>query len=181
VIAGPTPRLSIKLAFYFSDLLNPGHGQTWVIPGSHRWPASECAARSVALRQWEPDDTTVASSLEAPPGSVAATCSGDDDAERWQGFPAQPPGAIPLVVPPNTCVLFDRRLFHASSPNISQLCVRGARRSGSGPRRPLLHRRCSSSLWHTPPPAINIYRLCASQGSKSCLRRYDITHHECTW
>eukprot|EP01047_Picozoa_sp_COSAG01_P066801 COSAG01_NODE_9292_length_2492_cov_3.570832_2_plen_176_part_00 len=148
MIAGPTPRLSIKLAFYFSDLLNPGHGQTWVIPGSHRWPASECAARSVALRQWEPDDAAVASSLEAPPGSVAAICSGDDDAERWQGFPAQPPGAIPLAVPPNTCVLFDRRLFHASSPNISaELCVRGA-------RRPLLHRRCSSSLWRTRRPLL---------------------------
>ena len=31
----------------------------------------------------------------------------------------QPVGAIPLLVPPNSCVLFDRRLLHASSPNWS--------------------------------------------------------------
>jgi ectoine hydroxylase len=36
------------------------------------------------------------------------------------GGSRQPEGAIPLLVPPNSCVIFDRRLLHASSPNWSE-------------------------------------------------------------
>ena len=32
----------------------------------------------------------------------------------------QPPGAIPLLVPANSCMIFDRRLWHAATPNWSQ-------------------------------------------------------------
>ena len=32
----PVPRLSVKAAFYLSDLSERGRGQTWVIPGTHK-------------------------------------------------------------------------------------------------------------------------------------------------
>ena len=32
----------------------------------------------------------------------------------------QPEGAIPVLVPANSCMIFDRRLWHAQSPNYSQ-------------------------------------------------------------
>ena len=40
-------------------------------------------------------------------------------AQNGESGTRQPVGAIPLLVPPNSCVLFDRRLLHASSPNWS--------------------------------------------------------------
>lgn len=83
----PVPRLSVKAAFYLSDLSEPGRGQTWVIPGTHK------------LGHDSPN----------PPAR-----SGDDGGSR------QPQGAIPLLVPPNSCAIFDRRLLHASSPNWSE-------------------------------------------------------------
>ena len=41
-------------------------------------------------------------------------------AQSGENGTRQPVGAIPLLVPPNSCVLFDRRLLHASSPNWSE-------------------------------------------------------------
>ena len=41
-------------------------------------------------------------------------------AQSGESGTRQPVGAIPLLVPPNSCVLFDRRLLHASSPNWSE-------------------------------------------------------------
>lgn len=32
----PRPRLSLKVAYFLSDTSEPGHGNFWVIPGSHR-------------------------------------------------------------------------------------------------------------------------------------------------
>ena len=80
------PRLSVKAAFYFSDLTERGRGQTWVIPGTHKLGADQ-------------------------PRPAA---------QNGESGTRQPVGAIPLLVPPNSCVLFDRRLLHASSPNWSE-------------------------------------------------------------
>ncbi|WP_100445675.1 phytanoyl-CoA dioxygenase family protein [Glycomyces xiaoerkulensis] len=33
----PRPRLSVKLAYFFSDLSEPGRGNTKIVPGSHKW------------------------------------------------------------------------------------------------------------------------------------------------
>ena len=82
----PVPRLSVKAAFYFSDLTERGRGQTWVIPGTHKLGADQ-------------------------PRPAA---------QNGESGTRQPVGAIPLLVPPNSCVLFDRRLLHASSPNWSE-------------------------------------------------------------
>ena len=71
----------------FSDLSEPGRGNTWVIPGTHK------------LGHDSPNPSTR---------------DGIDGGSR------QPQGAIPLLVPPNSCVIFDRRLLHASSPNWSE-------------------------------------------------------------
>lgn len=77
----PRPRLSLKVAYFLSDLSLPGRGNFWVVPGTH-------------LR-----DT-----LAMPP-----------DGE------GQPEGAVPVLVRPGTAVLFDRRLWHAGSPNWSDV------------------------------------------------------------
>jgi ectoine hydroxylase len=75
----PRPRLSIKVAYFLSDVSEPGRGNFWVVPGSHLWD-------TLAL------------------------------AEDRAG---QPQGAIPVCVKPGTAVIFDRRLWHAASPNWS--------------------------------------------------------------
>jgi ectoine hydroxylase-related dioxygenase (phytanoyl-CoA dioxygenase family) len=33
----PRPRLSVKVAYFLSDVSEPGRGNTLIIPGSHRW------------------------------------------------------------------------------------------------------------------------------------------------
>jgi hypothetical protein len=75
----PRPRLSLKIAYFLTDMTEPGRGNFWIIPGSH-------------LR-----DT-----LERPENGVA-----------------DPEGAMPVCVPAGTAVFFDRRLWHAASPNHS--------------------------------------------------------------
>jgi ectoine hydroxylase-related dioxygenase (phytanoyl-CoA dioxygenase family) len=75
----PRPRLSLKVAFFLTDMREPGRGNFWIIPGS------QC------------QDT-----LDRP-------ANGIDD----------PPGAMPVCVPAGTAVFFDRRLWHAASPNHS--------------------------------------------------------------
>jgi ectoine hydroxylase-related dioxygenase (phytanoyl-CoA dioxygenase family) len=82
---GPTrPRLSVKLAYFLTDLSEPGRGNFMVLPGSHR-----------------------RNSLTRP-----------EHEER--GFD-QPEGATPILAEPGTAVLFDRRLWHSRSENLSDL------------------------------------------------------------
>ncbi|SDX79586.1 phytanoyl-CoA dioxygenase family protein [Paenibacillus sp. CF384] len=75
----PRPRLSLKVAYFLSDVSEPDRGNFWVVPGSH-----------------------LKDNLEMP-------------ADR-QG---QPEGAIPVCVKPGSAVFFDRRTWHAGSPNWS--------------------------------------------------------------
>ncbi len=71
------PRLSVKVAFFLSDVSEPGRGNLKVIPGSHH-------------RNELPRDS-------------------------------EPPGAIQLCVPPGAAVIFDRRLWHSRSDNLSDV------------------------------------------------------------
>ncbi|SFI29195.1 Ectoine hydroxylase-related dioxygenase, phytanoyl-CoA dioxygenase (PhyH) family [Paenibacillus sp. UNC496MF] len=77
----PRPRLSLKVAYFLSDVSEPDRGNFWIVPGSH-----------------------LNDNLRLP-------------ADR-QG---QPEGAIPVRVKPGTAVFFDRRLWHAGTPNWSEL------------------------------------------------------------
>lgn len=77
----PRPRLSLKVAYFLSDVSEPGRGNFYVIPGSH-------------LR---------------------------DELERPGDGVTDPEGAVPVCVRPGAAVLFDRRLWHAVSPNFSNI------------------------------------------------------------
>jgi ectoine hydroxylase-related dioxygenase (phytanoyl-CoA dioxygenase family) len=77
----PRPRLSLKVAYFLSDVSAPDRGNFWVVPNSH-------------LRDEMP----------LPAGGVG-----------------QPTGARPVLVRPGTAVFFDRRLWHAASPNWSDV------------------------------------------------------------
>jgi len=70
-------RLSLKIGFMLSDTSEPGRGNFWAVPGSHRH-----------------------SRLELPTDRLG-----------------QPEGAVPICAPAGAAVYFDRRLFHAASPN----------------------------------------------------------------
>lgn len=77
----PRPRLSLKVAYFLSDVSEPGRGNFCIIPGSHL----------------------------------------QDTLERPQDGVSDPEGAMPVCVRPGTAVLFDRRLWHAASPNWSDI------------------------------------------------------------
>jgi len=77
----PRPRLSVKVAFWLSDVSEPGRGNFHVIPGSHLWDKLD-----------RPDDGV-----------------------------SDPSGAMPVCVPRGSAVIFDRRLWHAASPNPSTI------------------------------------------------------------
>lgn len=77
----PRPRLSLKVAYFLSDVSEEGRGNFWVVPGSHR----------------------------------------NDDLERPTDGHGQPEGATPVLAKPGTAVFFDRRLWHAASPNWSNV------------------------------------------------------------
>jgi hypothetical protein len=80
----PRPRLSVKIAYFLSDLSEPGRGNLLVLPGSH-------------LRN----------SIPRPdPGET---------------FFEQPPGATPVLAPAGAAVIFDRRLWHSRSDNLSPI------------------------------------------------------------
>ena len=79
------PRLTLKCAYFLTDLSQPGMGQTWLIPQSHK-----AHGREDVPGGW-------------PEGGVG------------QG------AGIPILVPPNTCVIFNRSTFHSASPNYSQV------------------------------------------------------------
>jgi ectoine hydroxylase-related dioxygenase (phytanoyl-CoA dioxygenase family) len=75
----PRPRLSLKIAFWLSDVSQPGRGNFYIVPGSHL----------------------------------------DDQLHR----PANdnPAAAVPVLAETGDAVFFDRRLWHARSPNHSPL------------------------------------------------------------
>jgi len=77
----PRPRLSLKVAYFLSDVSQPGRGNFWVVPGTH----------------------------------LSDTLSLPTDGN------GQPEGAVPVIVKPGTAVLFDRRLWHAGTPNWSDV------------------------------------------------------------
>ena len=82
------PRLTLKAAYFLTDLSRPGMGQTWLIPRSHKAQGR----------------------LDVPGG--------------WpEGGVGQGRG-IPIIVPPNTCVIFNRSTFHSASPNYSSTTER---------------------------------------------------------
>lgn len=72
----PHPRLSVKVAYFLTNLTQSHYGNMYVVPGSHL---------DTQHRQAKP--------------------TGDIE------------GAIPLCVPAGSAVIFDRRIFHSSSPN----------------------------------------------------------------
>jgi hypothetical protein len=75
----PRPRLSAKVAWFLTDVGEPGRANMWIIPGSHR---SNVLPSDAATR------------------------------------------GIPLCVPAGSAVLFDRRIWHSASPNVSTVTRR---------------------------------------------------------
>ena len=81
--ADPRPRMSLKVAFWLSDVSEPGRGNMLVLPGSHR-----------------------SNMLDRP-------------ARPELGF-EPPPGAVPVLAEPGDAFVFDRRLWHSRSDNVSE-------------------------------------------------------------
>jgi ectoine hydroxylase len=79
----PRPRLSVKLAYWLSDVSEPGRGNLKIVPGSH-------------LVNW----------IDGPP-------------RRDIVWP-DPDGVIEVTAEPGDALFFDRRIWHARSPNHSQ-------------------------------------------------------------
>jgi ectoine hydroxylase len=84
VEGNPRPRLSLKVAFWLSDISEPGRGNMLVIPGSHE--------RNRLARPKHPG------------------LSFD-----------QPEGAVPVLAVPGDALVFDRRLWHSRSDNLSSV------------------------------------------------------------
>ncbi len=82
----PTPRMTVKAVYYLSDVSEPGRGNTWIVPGSHKRGAV---------------------TVDVP------------EVEGLGGVYGQPEGAIPVCCPPNSALIFDRRLLHTGTPNYS--------------------------------------------------------------
>jgi ectoine hydroxylase-related dioxygenase (phytanoyl-CoA dioxygenase family) len=85
------PRLSLKVAYFLSDMSEPGRGNFLIIPGSH-----------------------LSSGI---PSSFSEV--GRDP--RLIGADGMPDEAIPICVKPGTAVFFDRRMWHSRSPNHSDV------------------------------------------------------------
>lgn len=79
----PRPRMSLKVAFWLSDVSEPGRGNMLIVPGSH-----------------------VSNTLPRPEHPEL-------------GFDP-PAGAVPLLASPGDALIFDRRLWHSRSDNLSQ-------------------------------------------------------------
>jgi ectoine hydroxylase-related dioxygenase (phytanoyl-CoA dioxygenase family) len=77
----PRPRMAVKLAYFLTDVSEPGRGNFMVLPGSH-----------------------MVNRIDRP---------ADDDNDI--------PGATPILAEPGDAVMFDRRLWHARSPNRSDI------------------------------------------------------------
>ena len=78
----PRPRMSLKVAFWLSDVSVPGRGNMLIIPGSHE--------RNTLPRPDRPE----------------------------LGFDP-PAGAEPVLASPGDAFIFDRRLWHSRSDNLS--------------------------------------------------------------
>jgi ectoine hydroxylase len=76
------PRLSVKVAYFLTDVSEPNRGNFMVVPGSH--------VRNTLPRPERPE----------------------------LGFD-EPEGAVSVLTPPGTAVVFDRRLWHARGENTS--------------------------------------------------------------
>lgn len=85
----PRPRLSVKVAYWLSDLSRPGRGNLKVAPGSH-----------------------LTNRIDGPP-------------RRDIPWP-DPPEAIEITAAPGDALLFDRRLWHARTPNTTRVTRRAA-------------------------------------------------------
>jgi ectoine hydroxylase len=83
----PRPRLSVKVAYFLSDVSQPGRGNMLVLPGSH-------------LRN----------SIPRPHA----------DCDVFE----QPSGAQPILAHAGDAVIFDRRLWHSRSDNLSVITRR---------------------------------------------------------
>jgi ectoine hydroxylase len=83
----PRPRMSLKVAFWLSDVTVPGCGNMLVVPGSH---SSNTLPR--------PDHPELGYDL--------------------------PDGAVPVLASPGDALVFDRRLWHSRSDNLSDLTRR---------------------------------------------------------
>jgi ectoine hydroxylase-related dioxygenase (phytanoyl-CoA dioxygenase family) len=78
----PRPRLSLKVAYWLSDVSAPGRGSMLVVPGSHE-----------------------RNTLPRP--------------EQAEGGFEQPTEAVPVLAAPGDALVFDRRLWHSRSDNLS--------------------------------------------------------------
>ena len=87
----PRPRLSLKVAYFLTDVSEPGRGNFYIRPGSHIKSDMSVSLAEIAR---DPREATA------------------DDV---------PDDAMPVCVEPGTAVLFDRRLWHSRSPNHSQM------------------------------------------------------------
>lgn len=87
----PRPRLSLKVAYFLTDVSEPGRGNFYIRPGSHI----------------KSDMSVPLSEIARDPREATAADVPDD--------------AMPVCVEPGTAVLFDRRLWHSRSPNHSNM------------------------------------------------------------
>ena len=87
----PRPRLSLKVAYFLTDVSEPGRGNFYIRPGSHL----------------KSDMSVPLSEISRDPREATADDVPDD--------------AMPVCVEPGTAVLFDRRLWHSRSPNHSDM------------------------------------------------------------
>ena len=87
----PRPRLSMKVAYFLTDVSEPGRGNFYIRPGSH-----------------------LKSDMPVPESEI-----GRDPREGTADD--VPDDAMSVCVEPGTAVLFDRRLWHSRSPNHSQM------------------------------------------------------------
>lgn len=81
--SSPRPMLSLKVAYWLSDVSEPGRGNFHIVPGSHLHDTID-----------RPEDRN-------------------------------PEGAIPVLAERGDAVFFDRRLWHARSPNHSPVVRKG--------------------------------------------------------
>ncbi|MDE0468474.1 MAG: phytanoyl-CoA dioxygenase family protein, partial [Candidatus Poribacteria bacterium] len=87
----PRPRLSMKVAYFLTDVSEPGRGNFYIRPGSH-------LKSDMDVPEYE---------ISRDPREATADDVPDD--------------AMPVCVEPGTAVLFDRRLWHSRSPNRSEI------------------------------------------------------------
>ena len=87
----PRPRLSLKVAYFLTDVSEPGRGNFYIRPGSQ---LSDMPLPETEISR-DPREKNTSSGI--------------------------PDDAIPVCVEPGTAVLFDRRLWHSRSPNTSQM------------------------------------------------------------